>query len=104
MNPLRTLQAAWHEIPRVLPLMKNPAIPTAAKVLAVAAAALIISPLDVFGYIPILGQIDDVVLLGYVVHLFVKFCERTLAQSGIAQNGVEQNNVTPQGDGSIAIH
>ena len=98
MNPLRTLQAAWHEIPRVLPLMKNPAIPTFAKVIAVALAALIISPLDIFGDIPILGQIDDVVLLGYVVHLFVKFSERALERSG------EETNVTPQANGAVAIH
>ncbi len=98
MNPIRTLQAAWAEIPRVLPLMRNPAIPLAAKIVAFAAAVLIISPLDIFGDIPILGQIDDVVLLGYVVHLFVKFAERKLARTG------NEQNVMPQSaNGAVAI-
>ena len=97
VNPIRTLQAAWNEIPRVLPLMRNPAIPLTAKIAALGAAVLIISPLDVFGFIPILGQIDDVVLLGYVVHLFVKFSERTLERGGI------ETNVTPQApNGAVA--
>ncbi len=69
--------------------MRNPAVPGAAKIVAVAAAALIVSPLDIFGDIPILGQIDDVVLLGYVIHLFVKFAEKSLANARV------EHNVTP---------
>ncbi len=89
MNPLRTLAAAARELPRLIPLMRNPAVPGGAKIAAVAAAALIVSPLDIFGDIPILGQIDDVVLLGYVVHLFVKFAEKSLANARV------ERNVTP---------
>jgi uncharacterized membrane protein YkvA (DUF1232 family) len=89
VNPLRTLVAAARELPRLIPLMRNPAVPGAAKIAAVAAAALIVSPLDIFGDIPILGQIDDVVLLGYVIHLFVKFAEKSLANARV------ERNVTP---------
>ncbi len=97
MNPLRTIVAAARELPRLIPLMRNPAVPAAGKILAVAAAALIISPLDIFGDIPILGQIDDVVLLGYVVHLFVKFAERSLANARV------EHNVTPTAATGSAI-
>jgi len=89
VNPLRTLAAAARELPRVIPLMRNPAVPGGAKIAALVAACLIVSPLDIFGDIPILGQIDDVVLLGYVVHLFVKFAEKSLANARV------EHNVTP---------
>ncbi len=98
MNPLRTLAAAARELPRLIPLMRNPAVPGGAKIAAVAAAALIVSPLDIFGDIPILGQIDDVVLLGYVVHLFVKFAEKSLAKARV------ERNVTPGStSGSVIV-
>ena len=97
MNPLRTLAAAARELPRLLPLMRNPAVPAAAKIGAVIAGALIISPLDIFGDIPILGQIDDVVLLGYVIHIFVKFAEKSLATARV------ERDVTPQAAAGGAV-
>ena len=90
MNPIRTLMAAVREVPRLLPLMRNPSVPTAAKFAAVAAAGLILSPLDIFQAIPILGQVDDVVLLGYVIHMFVKFAEKSLANARV------EHDVTPR--------
>ncbi len=77
--------------------MRDPAVPALAKLVTVAAAGLIISPLDLLGDIPILGQIDDVILLGFVVHLFVKFSERVLAKTTVI------HNITPQPTPSDAI-
>lgn len=91
MKPLLMLAALRREIPRVLPLMRHGSVPKIAKVSAVVAALLIISPLDIFGDIPILGLFDDVALLALVAHVFVSFAERTVASSRF------ERNVTPQG-------
>lgn len=73
---LTTLQ---RQVPRVLPLMKDAGVPLWAKVLAIGAAVLIVSPLDILSDIPIVGFFDDAVLLGFVVNAFVRFAEsRTL--------------------------
>jgi uncharacterized membrane protein YkvA (DUF1232 family) len=96
MTPFRTLAAAFKEIPRVIPLMREPAVPVAAKIATVAAAVLIVSPLDLLGDIPLLGQIDDVVLLAFLVHVFVWFAERAIARNPAPRN------VTPPASEAIA--
>jgi uncharacterized membrane protein YkvA (DUF1232 family) len=65
-----------HQVPRIVPLMRDERVPTWSKALAVLAAVLILSPIDLFGDIPILGFFDDAALLLLVVHLFVAFAER----------------------------
>jgi|SRR5579872_1005800 len=44
------------------------------KAITALAALLIVSPLDVFADIPILGLLDDVALLSLLALLFVKLC------------------------------
>jgi uncharacterized membrane protein YkvA (DUF1232 family) len=83
VNIVRTILAVRHEIPRVLPLMRDERVPAWAKVAAVVAAVLIVSPIDLLGDIPLLGFVDDGALLLFVVHQFVKFGEkRTHVGSG----------------------
>jgi uncharacterized membrane protein YkvA (DUF1232 family) len=82
---LRTLSAARRELPRVLPLMRDSRVPAWAKAVALAAAALILSPLDLLGDIPVLGLVDDVALLLFVIHLFVSFAERQTAPKQIVR-------------------
>ncbi len=72
MTPFRTLAAAFKEIPRVIPLMREPAVPVAAKIATVAAAVLIISPLDLLGDIPLLGVVDDGALLVLLLVWFTR--------------------------------
>jgi len=76
---LRILSAARRELPRVLPLVGDPRVPTWAKVAAGLAALLIVSPLNVLGDIPLIGLVDDVALLLFVIHTFVRFGERQTA-------------------------
>ena len=49
-------------------------VPAALKLFTLAGALLIVSPLDVFGDIPVLGPIDDFGLLMLLVTLFVRLC------------------------------
>jgi uncharacterized membrane protein YkvA (DUF1232 family) len=63
-------------LPRVLPLFRDPAVPIWLKGLTVLAAALIVSPFDIFGDIPLLGFVDDAALLALLVTGFVTFAGR----------------------------
>ncbi|GAC1304850.1 MAG: hypothetical protein NVSMB21_05820 [Vulcanimicrobiaceae bacterium] len=79
MKLFRTFSAARHELPRVLPLLRDTRVPTWAKLAAVGAAAFVISPLNILGDIPLLGFFDDAALLAFVIHYFVRFAEGRIA-------------------------
>ena len=71
MRPLRLLLAAKTAIVRTFPLMRDARVPLFLKAVAGAIALLVISPIDVFGDIPILGMLDDVALLSLLCMWFV---------------------------------
>lgn len=57
---------------RVLPLMRHGRVPLALKLGTVVAALLIVSPLDIFSDIPVLGLLDDAMLLMLLATIFVQ--------------------------------
>ncbi len=65
---------------RAWPLMRHARVPLALKLGAAAAALVIISPLDPFADVPILGVLDDAVLLGLLATLFVAIAQWLLAR------------------------
>ncbi|MBD5634350.1 MAG: DUF1232 domain-containing protein [Candidatus Eremiobacteraeota bacterium] len=79
MKFFRMISAAASEVPRLLPLMRDARVPLWSKVVAVLAVVLVVSPLNLLGDIPLIGLIDDGTLLLFVVHLFVKYAERSIA-------------------------
>jgi uncharacterized membrane protein YkvA (DUF1232 family) len=81
VNVLRYLSVVRSAVPRVLPLMRDHRVPQWLKVSAVAAACIIISPLDIFGDIPILGILDDATLLALLATLFVNTAEKMLPRN-----------------------
>jgi uncharacterized membrane protein YkvA (DUF1232 family) len=82
VNLLRLLSTARHALPRLLPLMRNSGVPLWLKLGTATAALLVVSPLDLFGDIPILGALDDAVLLLLVANLFILLAERMLRRDG----------------------
>ncbi len=72
MRLFRLFNAARKSLPRVLPLMRDARVPVSLKALAGVAAVLIVSPLDVFGDIPVLGTLDDAALLTLAAVWFVR--------------------------------
>ncbi len=52
-------------------LMVHASVPLRLKLLALALGALILSPLNILGDIPVLGIVDDVALLGIMLGWFV---------------------------------
>jgi uncharacterized membrane protein YkvA (DUF1232 family) len=61
---------------RVPSLLGDLRVPLRVKVAALVVALLILSPLNVFGDIPMLGVADDVALLGLLVNWFVRSADR----------------------------
>lgn len=76
MRLLRILFAAKTSVLRTIPLLRDARVPAALKVLAVLAALLIVSPIDLFGDIPVLGALDDVALLTLLCMVFVRVAGR----------------------------
>ena len=80
----RLLFSAARSARRAWPLIRDERVPVGLKAVTGIIALLIISPLDVFGDIPILGLLDDAVLLTLLCMLFV----------WLATQAIEKN-VTP---------
>jgi uncharacterized membrane protein YkvA (DUF1232 family) len=71
MKLLRLLGSAKRSFPRAFVLMRDSRVPFALKALTIALGALVISPVDVFGDIPILGVLDDAALLSLLCFAFI---------------------------------
>ena len=68
---MRLFFAAKTAIFRTVPLMRDARVPLALKLVAAAIALLVVSPIDIFGDIPVLGALDDAVLLTLLCVWFV---------------------------------
>lgn len=71
MRLFRLLLAAKAAIVRTIPLMRDARVPVALKLAALAVGLLVISPIDLFGDIPVLGALDDAALLTLLCMWFV---------------------------------
>ncbi|MGB8150492.1 MAG: DUF1232 domain-containing protein [Candidatus Cybelea sp.] len=71
MRLARLLLAAKTAIFRTVPLVRDARVPTSLKLIAAAIALLVISPIDVFSDIAVLGALDDAALLTLLCMWFV---------------------------------
>lgn len=71
MRLIRLLLAAKVAIFRTIPLMRDVRVPLALKIAAAVIGLLVISPVDLFGDIPVLGALDDAALLTLLCMWFV---------------------------------
>ncbi|HEX3370858.1 MAG TPA: YkvA family protein [Candidatus Cybelea sp.] len=71
MRLLRLLFAAKTAIFRTFPLLRDTRVPLSLKLIAAAVGLLVISPVDIFSDIPVLGALDDVALLTLLCMWFV---------------------------------
>jgi uncharacterized membrane protein YkvA (DUF1232 family) len=76
MRPLRLLFAAKTAIFRAFPLVRDARVPLSLKIVAAVTALLVISPIDVFSDIPVLGALDDAALLTLLCMWFVSRATR----------------------------
>jgi len=61
-------------------LLRDPRVPTAPKAALIGALALIVSPLDVPAWIPVVGELDALALGVLAVKVFVEACPEPLVQ------------------------
>ncbi len=78
MRFLSLLFSARKKLLRVVPLMRDDRVPTALKAITLILGVLVISPLDIFGDIPVLGVMDDAALLALLCVWFVSRANKHL--------------------------
>lgn len=61
-------------------LVRDERVPVTTKMVAGGALALIFSPIDVLQYIPVVGQVSDLVLAVSVLEMFVAQCPQNLVE------------------------
>ena len=71
MRVLRLLFAAKTAIFRTVPLLRDTRVPAMLKIVSAVIALAIVSPIDVFGDVPVLGALDDAALLTLLCMWFV---------------------------------
>ena len=72
MGFLRLLLSSRQNLIRAFALVQHPRVPLRLKLMAVAAAVFILSPLNILGDIPLLGIVDDAALLALLLGWFVR--------------------------------
>jgi|HubBroStandDraft_4_1064222.scaffolds.fasta_scaffold615323_1 uncharacterized membrane protein YkvA (DUF1232 family) len=82
-------------------LYRDERVPTALKIGGLAAAALLVSPLDPFADIPFLNMLDDAALLMLATRLFFMLCPAGVVAEhrvavGLDRVGAVMKNVTPR--------
>ncbi len=73
MKLLRLVVSAKTAVFRAIPLLRDARVPAVIKAAAVGAGVLVVSPIDLFSDVPVLGLLDDAALLSLVCVLFVRF-------------------------------
>ena len=71
MRLMRLFLVAKTAILRTIPLVRDVRVPLSLKLIAAAIAVLVISPIDIFSDIPVLGALDDAALLTLLCVWFV---------------------------------
>jgi uncharacterized membrane protein YkvA (DUF1232 family) len=83
MRILRFFFTIRHTLGRAVALMQDPNVPRRLKITAAALGLLIVSPLNILGDIPLIGMVDDVALLGFLLQWFIRSAERAQARGDI---------------------
>ena len=93
---MKTLWALRRNAARVGRLFLDQRVPMPLKALTAFGALLILSPIDLFGDIPVLGVVDDTVALVLLGWLFLRLCPpNVLAEYRAAAAASRVKNVTP---------
>ena len=72
MRLMRLFLVAKTAVLRTIPLVRDTRVPLSLKLVAAAIALLVISPVDLFSDIPVLGALDDAALLTLLCIWFVR--------------------------------
>ncbi len=70
-------------------LLRDPRVPILPKALTVAAIVFVLSPIDVPGWIPVIGQAGDILVIVNVLDFFITSAPRHIVQEHITALGLE---------------
>lgn len=92
LSPLQRMQLMLR-IPSLsrlsLRLLRDERVPIQIKAAAVGAVALIVSPIDLPGWVPVIGQAADVFVIVNVLDVFIKAAPREVVREHIHDLGLE---------------
>ena len=95
MSLLTTLSRAKNSVLAVVPHMRDSRVPLGLKAATAALAVLIVSPLDIFGDIPVLGFLDDAVLLTLLSMGFVAIARAIVERPVTARTVARSTEIAP---------
>ncbi|MDQ2785933.1 MAG: hypothetical protein M3Y58_13130 [Chloroflexota bacterium] len=75
-----------------LRLVRDPRVPTANKAMTIGAIALVLSPLDVPGWVPVIGQSLDVVVIAAILDRFIAAAPAHVVREHRAAMGDQGND------------
>lgn len=85
-------------------LFKHPQTPRAAKIAAVLVLAYVLSPIDLIpDFIPVLGQLDDLVIVPLGIALVVRLTPRPLWESLLREAEVSRDKLPRLWWGALAV-
>jgi uncharacterized membrane protein YkvA (DUF1232 family) len=80
----------WRQLKLVLRLTRDPQVPMYLKTLPFLVVAYLVSPFDIIpGFIPILGQLDDLALLVLGFNLFIRLAPADIVEKHKRELGLE---------------
>lgn len=88
MKVIRVLVKAKSAVFRTIPLMRDARVPGALKAATAVLAVLVVSPLDLFGDVPVLGVLDDAALLTLLCMAFVAIAEQVVMKRAAPTRGL----------------
>jgi uncharacterized membrane protein YkvA (DUF1232 family) len=98
----KSLPQIWRSGRLALRLVRDPRVPTAAKVLFGATVLYMLSPIDVVpDWLPVLGQADDLVVLMAGLNLFLRACPKWLVEEHEDAIGSGRDNRERSTTGSV---
>ena len=96
----KSLPQIWRTGRLAMRLIRDPRVPTAAKLLFGATVIYMLSPIDVFpDWLPVLGQADDLVVLLAGLNLFLRACPKWLVEEHEDALGSRRDGHQPSASG-----
>ncbi len=88
MSPFLSLMRLPNLVRLSLRLLQDPRVPIGNKVAGVGAIVLVLSPIDIPGWVPVLGQALDAFLILTILERFIHAAPRAVVEEHIAALGL----------------
>ncbi len=92
LSPLNRLQLVLR-LPSVtrlsVRLLRDPRVPVPAKAATLGAIALVLSPIDLPGWVPVIGQAADALVIVNILDVFIRAAPRHVVQEHIVALGLQ---------------